>query len=182
MSRWDPANGNFVAELASAGTADSVYETERMAADELFASMFYLDLVTKDDKLAVPAGIDPSCTKDTCPESVESRWAGFSREEVRANLEGFRALFTGGTDGLGFDDWLVARGAAELAAQLVAEIDAALAAVDAIPGSFDSALASNPESVRAVHTALKSVTDLLKSQFVTVLNLSVPDEGAADND
>ncbi len=181
VNRWDPANGNFVSELATAGTAESIYETERMAADELFAAMFYLDLVTKDLKLAVPAGISPTCTSDTCPESVESLWASYSKEELHANVEGFRALLTG-NEGVGFDDWLVARSATDLATQLVTETDAALAAVDAIPGTLESALASDPESVRAAHAAVKRVSDLMKSQFVTVLNLSVPDEGAADND
>ncbi len=181
VNRWDPADGNFVDQLATAGSADSIYETERMAADELFAAMFYLDLVVKDLKLAVPAGISPTCTSSTCPESVESRWAGFSKEEMHANLRGFRAMFTG-NDGVGFDDWLVARGATDLSSQMVTEIDAALAAVDAIPGSLEGALGSNPVSVRAAHAAVKRVTDLKKSQFVSVLNLSVPDEGAADND
>lgn len=181
VNRWEPANGNFVSELATAGTTGSIYETERMAADELFAAMFYLDLDTKDLKLAIPAGISATCTANTCPEAVESPWADFSKEELRGNLEGFRALLTGG-EGLGFDDWLVARDSADLSAQLVTETDAAIAKVDAIPGTLVSALASNPESVRSAHAAVKRVSDLLKSQFVTVLNLSVPDEGAADND
>ena len=39
-----------------------------------------------------------------------------------------------------------------------------------------------PDAVKAAHASVKRLTDLLKSQFVTTLNLSVPQEGAADND
>jgi len=181
VERWEPSGGNFVGQLAQAGMSGSLFETERMAADEIFTGMFYLDLVTKDDKLAVPAGIDVTCASDTCPEALESRYANASKEAVRANLEGFRQLFTGG-DGLGFDDWLVAVGAGELAAQMKKEIDEAIEHGDAIPGNLRDTLATDPETVRTLHAEVKHLTDLMKSQFVSVLNLSVPDEGAADND
>jgi hypothetical protein len=36
--------------------------------------------------------------------------------------------------------------------------------------------------VVATHSATKAFTDDLKSQFLTVLGLDVPDDAAADND
>ena len=53
---------------------------------------------------------------------------------------------------------------------------------EAIPGTMEEALANNPAAVVAAHTAVKAMTDDLKSRFVNVLNLRVPDEGAGDND
>jgi hypothetical protein len=86
------------------------------------------------------------------------------------------------TDGVGFDDWLVARGAAELATEMKAEAEAALEAANALEGQLSALLVSNPESVRELHAMVKEVMDDLKTQFVSVLGLRVPEEGAGDND
>jgi len=54
--------------------------------------------------------------------------------------------------------------------------------VEATPGTLEAAVEANPEQVMAAHAAVKGVTDLIKTQLVTVLNLRVPQEGASDND
>lgn len=82
----------------------------------------------------------------------------------------------------GFDDFLIARGAPELAAQIQADTTEALARVGALPGTMDQALTQDRNQVIEAYEAVKKVTDDLKTQFVTVLNLRVPDEGAGDND
>lgn len=185
VSAWEPAEGNFAAELSTAGESGSSYGSAHGAVNELFASIFYLELTVKDAKLAVPAGLSPDCLTTVCPEAAESRWADHSAENIAANLRGFRKVFVGGAPGSeaspGFDDFLVELGAPALATEMIAETDAAIAVVDSM-GSFQAALISDPAKVVAAYDAVKVLTDDLKSQFVTVLNLSVPDEGAADND
>jgi hypothetical protein len=44
------------------------------------------------------------------------------------------------------------------------------------------ALANDYADVVAAHAAVKLFTDDLKSQFLTVLGLDIPDDVAADND
>ena len=51
-----------------------------------------------------------------------------------------------------------------------------------VEGTLQEALVSDPGSVRDGHAAVKVLTDLLKTEVVTVLSLSVPQEGAGDND
>ncbi|MEL6548370.1 MAG: peptidase M75, partial [Myxococcota bacterium] len=93
--------------------------------------------------------------------------------------------FTGaldGDDGVGYDDLLVAVGSEQLATDMRRELDESIASLDAVTGTFSQTLASDEEVLVASHSAIKDVTDLLKSQFVSVLALEVPQEGAADND
>jgi predicted lipoprotein len=186
VDAWDPAKGDFAGRLARAGQSDSPFPSAQAGLDEIFAAMFHVELSAKTDKLAKPAGLDPKCQAPTCPELLESRWSRLSKENVRRNLVGFRRLLLGGDPGgearPGFDDLLVEAGAPELAARMAANVEAAIAAVESIPGTLEEALATDPAPVVAAHDALKLVTDDLKSQFVTVLNLRVPQEGAADND
>lgn len=185
FTAWSPSGGNFAGALANAGLSGSPYGSAQGAVNELFAAIFYVELVVKDAKLAMPAGISADCTSATCPEALESRWSGRSKENAAANMRAFRAVLLGGetaASGLGFDDFLVELGAPELAAGMEAKTDAAIAAIEAIPGTMEEALASDLASVVAAHAAVKAMTDDLKSTFVTVLNLRVPDEGAGDND
>jgi predicted lipoprotein len=181
---WEPGAGNFAAQLATAGAGSSVYPTAQGAVDDVFAALFFVELVVKDEKLAAPAGIVPDCTTDVCPNLAESQWADVAKEEILANLGAARQLFLGGADsaGTGFDDFLRARGAAALATTMLAALDAAVGSFEAIPGTMLEALASDPDAVRDAHAAVKNFTDSLKTQFVTVLNLTIPQEGAGDND
>lgn len=182
LSAWQ---GGFLQHLSTAGTSGSDFGSAQEAVNELFAALFYVELDVKDMKLAVPAGLSVDCPTETCPNALESRWSGRSKENIVANLSGFRAAFLGGATasaGIGFDDFLTELGAPDLATEMAAETDAAIGAVQAVPGTMEEALASNPASVVAAHDAVKAMTDDLKSTFVTVLNLRVPDEGAGDND
>jgi predicted lipoprotein len=180
---WAPTGGNFAGQLTAAGSGGSIYRNAQEALDNIFAALFYVELRVKDRKLAVPAGLDPECLANTCPELQESRWADASREHILANLIAAERVFLGGTfAGVGFDDFLHGVGASDLAVEMTADFAAAIAAVEAIPGTLTSALATDPDSVRAAYTAVKELTDDLKSGFVTVLNLRIPQEGAGDND
>jgi predicted lipoprotein len=183
VDAWDPAKGNFLAELTNAGAGSKAYATDPIAFNSVSDAMFYIELATKDMKVARPAGLT-KCTTTTCPEALESPFALHSKEHVRNNLLGFRMLFSGCKDGgLGFDDYLHAVGQGELAGQIDQAAVGALAAVDAIDEpDLLPALSADLESVRALHAALKRITHLLKTQFAVILQLQVPSEAAGDTD
>jgi hypothetical protein len=127
-----------------------------------------------------------NCTAATCPDALESRYAGASKSHLKDNVDGFRLVFSGcGADhaGLGFDDYLTAVGATSLGKQIDDGAVAVLTAIDAIPDDdMRKALETNVDLVRGVHTALRGVTDLLKTQFISVLDLEIPRRIEGDND
>ena len=193
LAAWSPAGGDYAGALASAGQSGSSLPSAQEAVNMVSDAMFYVDAAVKDMKLAEPAGITQNvcgAVQAPCIKELESPWAMHSRDNLLANLRGLRMLFTGdgpeATDGsgAGFDDFLMARDAGDLAARMLAEIDAAIAAVEAIPAPMADALqdAGGYQAVVSAHTAVKTFTDDLKSQFLTVLGLDLPDSAAADND
>lgn len=183
LAAWDEPGEDFASQVINAGAATSMYQSAAVAIDEVFRALFYLELQVKDRKLAPPAGLHPDCLATACPALQESRWADASKEHILANLLAAQQVFLGGTSaGVGFDDFLHAVGASDLAVEMTAALEDAIAAVEAIPGTFGSALITDPGSVRAAHAAVKTFTDELKSRFVTVLSLRVGQEGAGDND
>lgn len=185
VSAWT-VTGGFADSLRSAGEAGSVFSTAQQALDEIYAALFTLELITKDKKLAIPAGLHVDCPTETCPDQLESRFSRTSKENVIANLQMMRRVFLGvdraGLDETGFDDLLRERGAEDLAATMTASLDGAIAAVTSFEGSFEDALATEPARVQAVYEAVKAFTDDFKSTFPSALGLRVPDEGAGDND
>ena len=185
---WQPpagGDGGFLQQLATAGSGSTIYSTQGVAFDAVAGGLFYLDTVLKDKKLARPLG-KLECASARCPETVESTWAGAGRSHLAANLVGFRHLFAGcgaGGSGLGFDDLLEAAGAGRVASTLATDLDAADAAVAAIPDpSLAQAIGSAPDKVEAAHVAVKRLTDALKGEFILVLEITPPGQVAGDTD
>ncbi len=184
VAAWAPAAGPFRGEFVRAGAGSATYPGEQDALNAVSNGMFYVDKEVKDYKLGRPLGYY-ECAQGTCPQSVEARFAGTSVAHVRANLRGFGRLFNGcgeGGAGLGFDDWLAAAGAGDLAGRMRGALAGAEAAAAGLDAPVDATLASDPAKVAGLHAAVKALTDLLKTEFVTVLNLELPQTSEGDND
>ena len=181
---WSKTGGDFTAQLASAGQGGSIFSTDRLAMNTVSDGLFYLDTEAKDGKLGKPLGL-VDCASATCPEAVESRYAKRSRTHLKNNLIGFERIFAGCDEakGMGFDDLLDALGKGSLAASMNADIDAAIAAADALPSDdVAEAMEQDKAKVAALHAAIKKITDALKTEFVTVLDLELPQTVEGDND
>lgn len=183
VAAWAP-EGPFRDQFVRAGAGSTVFPGEQDALNAVSNGMFYVEKEVKDFKLGRPLGYY-ECSASTCPELVEARFSRNSVANVRSNLRGFARLFSGcgeGGTGLGFDDWLSAVGADDLAGRLrgaLAEAEATAAATD-LP--IDEAVATDPAKAAALHASIKSLTDLLKTEFITVLNLELPSSSEGDND
>lgn len=180
LARWDEA---FLAELQTAG-GSATFPTAQEALNALSDALFYLDKEVKDMKLAEPMGLSMACTADICPNLRESLFAGRSIANVADNLRGFRLVFAGAMDGAGrgFDDLLIDVGAGELAAQMIALIDAAIAVADGYEADVPELLAADPLALQPLYDAVKAITDLLKTQLLSTLDLEVPNRAEGDND
>lgn len=178
VATWD---ADFLTVIRSAGEGSELYGSAQEALNGISDALFYLDKEAKDMKLAVPAGISIACAADVCPEERESLYANHSIPHLADNVRGFGLVFTGG-DGVGFDDLLVAAGAESLATEVLEATDAAIALADAIEGDVPTLLAEDPAALEPLHAALKAITDLLKTQVVTVLDLELPMRAEGDND
>ncbi|XXX73662.1 imelysin family protein [Sorangium sp. So ce134] len=182
---WAPEAGSFREKLVQAGRGSPVFPTEQDALNAVSDAMFYIEKELKDWKLGRPLGFTEDCTTPTCPEALESRFALVSTAHLRANLRGFRRLFQGcgeGGEGVGFDDWLREVGSGDLADRMLQALSGAQAAVDALDPPVEQALSTDRAKVEAVYYAVKALTDLLKTELVSALNLELPQSSEGDND
>jgi len=181
---WDPASGAFARTFAAAGAAGNPYESATDAVNALFDAAFYLEEVTKDQKLGYALG-NGDCTggADSCLGQVEGPLAGGSHLWVAANLRGFRTLYTGGgAEGQGLEDLLRAVGEGALADEVLAALDAADAAAAGVMSSLPLAVDTDRASVETLQARVDVVCDLLRLDVASVLALRVPEEAAGDND
>lgn len=182
VGAWE---GGFIETLRTAGPGNPTYMTTAAAMNRVGQSLFYIETQMKDLKLAPAIGLR-DCLTPPCLESLESQFAGHNTANLRENLVGFRQLLEGcepGYAGVGFDDLLIAARASSLSTRLTERTAAAQLALEAIEEpDLREALIADPASVRAFYDALKAITDLLKSEFVTVLDVELPMGLEGDND
>lgn len=169
---WAP-NG-FEAQLVGAGQGSTIFRTQQDAFNALGNALTHLETDLRDLRVGRPLGVF-NCTTGTCPDALESRWANRSLSHVRNNLLGARMILEGcaAGDNQGFDDRLEAAGAGVLAARMRTLLGNVDAAVSAIPnGNLATALANDRPAVQRLYDALKALTDFLKNEFATTLQIS----------
>ena len=171
---WQPEGEDFAKKL----TTFEGYGNEQETLNVVAWSLMYPHTELKDYKLGSLAGVR------TTPPTPETPFALIEIENVRTNLRTFRELFQGCSEdgtGIGFDDWLIAAGHAELAGEMLAALAQAQAAADAFPAFSE---ATQPEFV-SLYQAVKTLSDLLKTSFfgsASPLNLKLPATAASDTD
>ena len=182
LAEWQN-EGGFATTLTSF-EQNTVFETQTDAVNHVTDAMFYVSKITKDSKLAAPIGLLANdCGTASCLDAVESSLSENSLANVKNNLIGLQKLFIAGSaDNTGFDDFLVAVDAADLATTMSQDIETAIATIEAFEGGFNDAVLNQPEKVQQVHQSVKAVTDNLKSLFITYLSLELPDTSAGDAD
>jgi predicted lipoprotein len=182
VDAWQGAQG-YGEKLKQAGTTGSEFDTEHQAVNLISDALFYLDLFTKDGKIAEPLGLlNNECGSQACPEIVESALSANSLNNIINNLLGFEKFLNGDNKGIGFIDYLVDVGDQDTANSLTANVQQAISATQAYEFSLGETLTTAPEQVEQTHDQVKAITDQLKADFITSLALELPQTAAGDND
>lgn len=192
---WRQDAGNYVAVLQDAGASGNPFPSLREALNHYTDALYYVDHETKTMKLGQPTGIVANACglfEEPCLLALESRYAHQSKEAIVANLKALQLAVLGrplaaGGRGPGIGAWLRAVDATALAERWEAEIAAAIAAAEAIPGSLHDALTAEADSAprkaaTAAYDAAQTMAKTMKSDLMTVLGLDLPDAAAADAD
>lgn len=176
---------DFLPGLSAAAPGHTPFTNPQQALNVVSNALFYLELQVRDQKLATPLGLNPSCTAPPCLESFESQAGRRNTRNIRANLQGARALLTGCTaaQDVAFDDLLNALGSNELAQNMASKLNEVDVALDAVkqPDLIDAASTDLP-AVRRVYDTVDAVTTVMKTELITVLNLELPRSLEGDND
>lgn len=157
------------------------YGSLREVLNAVTDSLFYVEKELKDMKLAPPIGV-MGCASSSCPELAESRYADRGIANMSQNLRAFERLYSGGEGGTGFDELLEHVGAIETRDEIRADIAAATALVEGFESEFLVTLAENPDSLLELYELVRNISTLLKTEFISLLDLDLPKRAEGDND
>lgn len=194
VQAWVEDGGNYRFEFLHPS-----YAEDRLKA--LSDAMFYIETHTKDLKVGIPTGIHANCRQLVCKQAAESRYSQTALANIRSNLLAFKDMLLGG-EGPGFDDVIIKAGFAQVVERFVADTDLAVAIIDGSEDSLYQQLveieqsgdhsactnaAANPGVSGGIpacrlHGVLKRITDRLRTDFVAIVNLDLPDRAQSDND
>ncbi|MFK8003128.1 MAG: imelysin family protein [Polyangiales bacterium] len=154
------------------------YGTNQEALNAITDALFYLDKEVKDMKLAGVAGV----AEEIGVQTRESLDANVSIPNLRANLDAFALAFRGAEGAMGLEELLEAAGAADLASRMNAAIDAAVAELARLNPDIPTLVAADERAMLSAYERVKDITDLLKTEFIGILDLELPDRAEGDND
>ncbi len=150
---WNPNDGNFLAEFAQAGIGSTTYTSQTAALQEMIEGMIGIAGELASVKLE-----DPTRLRDAT--MVESQFSFNSRADFMDNVRSIRNAYTGNyllSEGPGLNA-LVKSVNPALDETINSQIEAAIAAINAIPQPFAEAILSSPADVQ---TAVEAVNALL---------------------
>ncbi|MGK0440457.1 MAG: putative lipoprotein [Pseudohongiellaceae bacterium] len=194
LTTWQGDGGNY--RSAFINPNNNAVQLKALS-DALFA----IEIDVKDNKLGIPLSLKSDCSQVACPQQTESFYAEQSLASIGGNLKGFEQIFFG-VGGSSFDDIIIAEGFADVASNFQSLTTNAIDFNNSMSSSlFDQATAivasgsdtdclnsaANPDSDQTVpacslHGYLKRITDALRTDFVTIVELDLPSRAQADND
>jgi predicted lipoprotein len=162
---WKSTGGNFVDQIANPGPG-KVYVSQKAAILEWLEGMVGIADEVGSGKIATPFGPPADIT------AVESRYALNSRTDFANNITGIQDAYLGnsnGFDGPGLEIFVSSRDAS-LDLLVRQRIAAAIAAINAIPVSFEDAITNNRPAVQAAIDAVLLLRDTLDIQLRALIN------------
>lgn len=161
---WAADGGNYAANVSGAGTATSVYRTQKDALQELVTGM-----VGICDEVANGKINDPFSEGNRALE--ESQFSNNSTADFQNNIRSVRNLYLGiygGGSGSGLSVIVAARDAT-LDASIRSRIDAAIEAIGRMTPTFGEAITNNKPAVENARSAIDSLRETLESRLLPLI-------------
>lgn len=142
--------------------------TESTSSFSLFVNEFNKTYeLAKNAKLGIPIGKQSLGIQR--PEYIEARLSAFSMELLEENVKAIHRIFNGntksGTEGIGFDDYLIALDRAALASSINSQFAAILNDIDQITLSLEEEMIANPAALDALYTKMQNLVVSIKTDM-----------------
>jgi len=163
---WQPAGGNYIANILEAGNGSAVYISQKSALEEIANALIIIA-----DEVANGKINDPFVQEDVTLE--ESRFSNNSKADFADNIRSIKNMYTGYFDiygnGAALDD-VIADENADLHNSILAEIEAAILAIENIPGTFTEAIFANPDAVAHAQESVRALKETLEQEMLPIIS------------
>ncbi len=148
---WNSSGGNFASNLINAGESGSIYISQKAALEELANGILGIADEVGNGKIN-----DPLEQEDFALE--ESQFSDNSKKDFADNIRSIQNIYVG-LSGSGLSD-IVAKEDGTLDTQIKTEIQAAIDAIQNIPGTFTEAIPVNSPTRAHAENAQAAVRQL----------------------
>lgn len=164
---WLPSAGNFVKNFkeAGTGTAASVYPSQKAVIEEIVNG-----IVGIADEVANGKINEPFAQQNLTLE--ESRFSANSKADFADNIRSIRNVWLGihlNASGSGISSLVAVKDPA-LDIKVRQQIDAAIAAIEGIDGTFTTAIFDSPTTVQAAQTAVRDLLTTLQGEVLPLIS------------
>jgi len=163
---WDPpGETTFGHQFEIVGEPGATYATVGVASTDLTMTIHNLARDLADERIGRPLGILAMGPTTPTPSLVPGRYAHWTKADITASLDSIESFYLGrygATDGRGMEDVVRARSRVR-DQHMKDQLAAARAAVEAIPGSIDAAVAGTQPAPAAPPAELVAAFDALKA-------------------
>ncbi len=162
---WKPEEENFIGNILRAGEAgESIYPSQKAALQEIITG-----LIVIADEVANGKIFTPLSQQDVTLE--ESRFSANSKQDFADNIRSIQNVYLGQyltADGPGISD-IIASKNKTIDNQVKTLITESIAAIEAIDGTFTSAIFNSPQSIQAAQTKVRDLQQLLESDVLNII-------------
>lgn len=160
---WSTSGENYVSNLDQAGTSNSIFVSEKAALQELVNGMIGIADEVGNGKIN-----NPFSQQDLTLE--ESQFSHNSKNDFANNIRSISNVYNGkfNIDGPGIYDIIKTKDVA-LADRINTEINAALTAIENIPGTFSNAIFNDASAVQSAQNAVNTLQNTLESNILDVI-------------
>ena len=163
---WNPAGGNYIHNILTAGNGSLVYVSQKSALEEITNALIIIADEVGNGKIN-----DPFSQQDLTLE--ESRFSANSKADFANNMRSIRNIYIGSFESFGTGESLsdiIREKNASLDAHVLDEIQQAIAAIEAIPGTFSEAVFNNPGAVSAAQQAVRALQSTLEAEVLPIIS------------
>jgi len=157
---WKVSGGNFADHFINAGTTgNDGYASQKDALEEIVNGMITIADEVSTGKIQTPL--------DEGVSTEESRFSNNSKKDFADNMRSIKNIYLGdfnGNNASGLTD-IVAPSNSQLDTNMKAKIDAAINAIEAIPGTFTNAVTSNRAAVENARDKVAELQLFIQSQL-----------------
>ena len=166
---WAPDKGNFAKDF-SQGTG--MFATRKAAADRLGNQLVFASISIESVRIGKPLGKKNGGTVD--PKLEETPRSDNSLRDLQASLSSIDAAYRGARDkdGQGLDD-LVRAKSTQLDADIVRDLAAAKASLEAVPPPLRTALVSATPKVEEAWTKNRTLKSTLSTELISALGATL---------
>ncbi|WP_372473793.1 imelysin family protein [Capnocytophaga sp. ARDL2] len=166
---WKASGGNFAQHFITAGVGSVLYPSQKAALEEIVEGLVTIADEVGAGKIEDPLNSEGGVPK---PELEESRFSNNSKADFADNMRSIQNIYLGKygqKDVLGLEHLLIVTNPT-LDTKIKTAINEAIAAIEAIPGTFTQAISNNRPAVIQAQEKVTELQEILESELKPFIN------------